>query len=403
MNHTNYEIYQKNNNENYIMEKQNIEKETYSQKRFLGEGAFGKVYLIQSNKTNLEYVCKNIDLSSSSEEKQKSALSEVSVLKKCKHPNIILFKEAFITRKPKRVLHLITEYAENGDLEHIKKNHKQKNEYFEEKIIINWLIQICLALKYIHELHVIHRDIKPSNIFLTKKGIIKIGDFGISKILAKDYKNTKTHIGTAIYMAPEVIESEKYDYKADIWSLGITFFELTTFNFPFKGNNEFALLMNIINGKKYNSINNINGNYYSDELIYIINRMIQKNPKDRPTIGEILDVPIIKKNLEEFLAKNKDLYDGLNLSVNDKIDNNREFKNKSANELMLTIINEENEDREYSKFPSTKLLKQNSKDFIQMTESNNSNLTGLNGSFKENITKKNSMPLKIMSKTNSFQ
>ena len=188
---TYYENYQKNYNENNIKEKPNIEKETYTSKRFLGEGSYGKVYLIQSNLTKLEYVCKNIDLTSLNKENEKSALNEVRVLKKCKHPNIILFKEAFITRKPKRILHLITEYADNGDLEQIKKNQKQKNEYFEEKTIINWLIQICLALKYIHVLHVIHRDIKPSNIFLTKKGIIKIGDFGISKILAKDQKKKK--------------------------------------------------------------------------------------------------------------------------------------------------------------------------------------------------------------------
>lgn len=96
-------------------------------------------------------------------------------------------------------------------------------------------------------------------------------------------------------MAPEVIESEKYDFKADIWSLGITLFELITFHFPFKGNNEYGLMMNIINGKKTMSINNINGYQYSEELIYIINRMIQKKPEDRPTIADIFDVPIIKK------------------------------------------------------------------------------------------------------------
>ena len=398
---TYYENYQKNYNENNIKEKPNIEKETYTSKRFLGEGSYGKVYLIQSNLTKIEYVCKNIDLTSLNKENEKSALNEVRVLKKCKHPNIILFKEAFITRKPKRILHLITEYADNGDLEQIKKNQKQKNEYFEEKTIINWLIQICLALKYIHELHVIHRDIKPSNIFLTKKGIIKIGDFGISKILAKGHKKTKTQIGTCSYMAPEVIESEKYDFKADIWSLGITLFELITFHFPFKGNNEFGLMMNIINGRKNMSINNINGYQYSEELIYIINRMIQKKPEDRPTIADIFDVPIIKKNLEEFLEKNKDLYKDLHLSINDEFDNNKEFKNKSANGIMLNTINEESEDRENSRLETKRKFSQNTNNFIQMANSINSNISGLNNSLSNNMSKNSS--IKNMPKTNPFQ
>ena len=279
----------------------NIPKETYTQIKGLGSGSFGTVYLIQSNKTNIQYVCKNIDLTQFNKEEEKSALNEVSVLKKCKHPNIILFKEAFITRIPNRRLHLITEYAENGDLYKILKGQIQKKQYFEESLIISWLIQACLALKYIHNLHVIHRDIKPQNIFLTKNGIIKIGDFGISKILNQNHRNAKTHIGTPLYMAPEVIESKKYDYKADIWSLGITFFELMSFKEPYKGNNEYSLYLNIVRGNKNKSINDIIYDY-SEELYNIVNKMISNNPSQRPDIDEILNVPIINKYLKEFLA-----------------------------------------------------------------------------------------------------
>lgn len=353
MNNKYYEKNESNYNRKYS---KNKHIETYIQKQFLGEGSFGTVYLIQANnQTKNEYVCKNIDLSSLTKEKEKSALSEVSVLKKCIHPNIIQFKEAFITRKPKRELHLITEYADNGDLEQKIKEQKEKKVFFPEKQIINWLIQVCLALKYIHEMHVIHRDIKPSNIFLTKSGIIKIGDFGISKILAKNHKQTKTHIGTPSYMAPEVIESEKYDYKVDIWSLGITFFELITFRAPFYGNSEFGLFNNIINGKKkisINTFNNTNGNEYSHELIDIINKMISNNPNQRPTIDEILNVPIIKKDLEEFLVKNRDLYKSIDFNVKGSFYDDKDINQNNSN---LVTINEESEEKDYSKFDFQRL------------------------------------------------
>lgn len=348
-----YEINQKNNEKNSKV-KLNIAKEAYLQKEFLGSGSFGTVFLIESILSHIYYVCKHINLDGLTKEEEKKALGEVSVLKKCNHPNIINFKEAFITKNPMRRLHLITEYATEGDLGKKLIRQKEKKEYFSEKQIINWLVQVCLALKYIHKLHVIHRDIKPSNIFLTKNGIIKIGDFGISKILIKNVKNTNTQIGTPNYMPPEVINSESYDYKVDIWSLGITFFELMTFNVPFKGNTDIGLFANIINGKKNTSINNNNGYYYSNELINIINKMIKKNPSERPTINEILNVPIINHYLKEFLKINKDLYKNINLDLNESYNetNYKRIKNKSMDGLKqyLDTIKEENENENGRKY-----------------------------------------------------
>lgn len=294
-------------NEYFSQPKKEIQIETYKRIKLLGQGNYGQAYLIQSTLSNIEYVCKDIDLSFSTEKEQKSAIQEVKILKKCKHPNIIAFKEAFITRKPTRALHLVTEYADSGDLQQIIKSQSKKNELFSERQIINWLIQICLALKYIHKLNIIHRDIKPSNIFLTKDGLIKIGDFGVSKALRKGQHDTNTTVGTPLYMAPEVIDSENYDYKADIWSLGITFFEIMTFTLPFDGNNQVGLFNNIIEFKKKNSFNN-KAIIYSDELINIVRKMFSKNPKDRPTIDEILNVPIIKENYKKYIEIYKNKY-----------------------------------------------------------------------------------------------
>ena len=345
--------FSQNNNKKYI---KNIPRELYTQKKLLGEGSFGKVFLIESINTHLEYACKDIDLSCLTKEEEKLAINEVTILKNCKHPNIISFKEAFITRKPERALHLITEYIDNGDLGKKKSQQKQINKPFEEEILINWLIQICLALKYLHNNNIIHRDIKPSNIMLTKNNIIKIGDFGISKALSKSCKKAKTFIGTPPYMAPEVINSEKYDYPADIWSLGITFFELMTFNVPFEGNSDMGLFKNIIEGNRFLRISN--NSFYSLELINIVKKMISNNPKQRPKIDEILDIPIIKKNLEIFLENNKELYNNIDFHLIEKknYNNNKNIKNINNKNLngkgdpMLTNIseNEESEEKDYS-------------------------------------------------------
>ena len=308
--------------------------ETYKRIRLLGQGNYGQAYLIQSTLSNIEYVCKDIDIGIPSKETE-NALQEVKILKKCKHPNIIAFKEAFITKQPFRALHLVTEYADSGDLQQKIESQKKKNEIFSESQIINWLIQICLALKYIHELKIIHRDIKPSNIFLTKDDLIKVGDFGISKALKKGQTGTNTAVGTPLYMPPEVIDSEKYDYKADIWSLGITFFQIMTFTLPFDGNNQMGLFNNIIEFKKKHSFNNI-ATLYSEELIKIVTKMFSKNPNDRPTIDEILNVPIIKENCIKFIEINKNKYKEYQIDLEEELYNI--FKsNTNKTEALKTI------------------------------------------------------------------
>ena len=154
-------------NERYIIEKR------------IGAGAFGEVFLISSDLTLKKYIAKIIPLKDPNKDNMKQALSEVKILRECRHPNIIFFKEVFKQKVNNEVtLNIITEYADDGDLykKAIEKN--SKGEYFKESQLIYWLMQICLALKYLHEEKIIiHRDIKPSNIFLTKKGYVKLGDF----------------------------------------------------------------------------------------------------------------------------------------------------------------------------------------------------------------------------------
>jgi NIMA (never in mitosis gene a)-related kinase len=93
-------------------------------------------------------------------------------------------------------------------------------KHFKEAEIINWFTQILLALKFIHDRKVIHRDIKTDNIMKCKNGVIKLGDFGVSKRLNETCGLAKTDCGTPVYMSPELVNRQKYNAATDVWSLG---------------------------------------------------------------------------------------------------------------------------------------------------------------------------------------
>jgi NIMA (never in mitosis gene a)-related kinase len=101
-----------------------------------------------------------------------------------------------------------------------------KQEYISEEYILNWFTQVCLAIKHCHDRKIIHRDLKASNIFLTKKGICKLGDFGIARVLSNTKSNAKTVVGTPYYLSPEIIQGRPYNSESDIWSLGVLLYEL---------------------------------------------------------------------------------------------------------------------------------------------------------------------------------
>ena len=216
----------KNNNNNN-------NKETYTVIKLLGNGAFGKAYLIKSNETQIYYVIKRISLNFFNDEDGKQVINEGLLLKRIDHPNIIQFKECFKNLKPLPQLNIIMEYANGGDIS--QKLKSQIPNHFEENLLIDWLSQLCNALQYIHDKKIIHRDIKPANIFLNNLGQIKLGDFGVSKNL-ETMKMASTFIGSLDYLAPEIINEQNYSFEADIWSLGATFYELMTFKKPFRGN-----------------------------------------------------------------------------------------------------------------------------------------------------------------------
>ena len=132
---------------------------------------------------------KKVKMIKLSEREKQNALNEVRILASIQHPNIIGYKEAFFEDSTS-CLCVIMEYADGGDLLKLISNHKRRMTNFSEQEIWNYFIQIVRGLKALHDLKICHRDIKCANIFLTKSGVIKLGDLNVSKVAKKGMLHT---------------------------------------------------------------------------------------------------------------------------------------------------------------------------------------------------------------------
>lgn len=205
------------------------------------------------------------------------------------HPNIVKLINSDISEE---TLNLLLEFADEGDLLQIINKKKRRKEFFDEKTVLNWLCQLCLALDYIHDKGIIHRDLKPNNILCISNGILKLTDFGISTIVASG-KMAESTVGTPYYLAPEVVNGLPYDSKVDIWMLGCTLHEICTLEKVFKSS--FIAVSFFFNMFEKGIIKNILekeppdiGEGYSEFLRNLVSRMMSKDPSLRPSASSIL-------------------------------------------------------------------------------------------------------------------
>ena len=254
----------------------------YNNIKILLKDGIKEVSLLENKENKQKIIMKEIDISKLNEKEKEISEQEGKILLKLKHPNIVKCY-GFYYEKDKIII--LIEYAEGGDLFNKIENQKNKNEYFKEEEIIDWFIEICEGIKYIHSKNIIHRDLKPQNIFLNKNNNIKIGDFGISKQLINKNK-ASTKIGSEYYISPEIIQDQPYDYKSDIWNLGIILYELTQLKHPFEDNKiSIEKKINNIKKGKYFDFSNIN---YSSNLLNLIKDLLKVNSNERINIDQII-------------------------------------------------------------------------------------------------------------------
>ncbi|XP_047231160.1 serine/threonine-protein kinase Nek1 isoform X1 [Girardinichthys multiradiatus] len=266
--------------------------ENYEKVKQIGEGSFGKAILVKSKDDRRQYVIKEIGISGMSSKERQESRREVAVLANMSHPNIVQYKESF---EEEGCLYIVMDYCEGGDL--FKKINSQKGVLFPEEQILDWFVQICLALKHVHDRKILHRDIKSQNIFLTKEGTVQLGDFGIARVLNSTVELARTCIGTPYYLSPEICENKPYNNKSDIWALGCVLYEMCTLKHAFEAGNMKNLVLKIIRGS-YPPVSV----HYSQELRSLLAQLFKRNPRERPSIGSILDKPFLSCRIERFLT-----------------------------------------------------------------------------------------------------
>lgn len=275
----------------------------YEKIKLLGEGAFGAAYLVRSKDASRTFqVCKEVRTTHLNEQQREGALAESRVLRAMSHSNVIAYVASFLEGAR---LFIIMEYADNGDLAMKIKEHKEQQLHVREQEVMFIFVQMSLALLHVHSRKVLHRDLKPLNVFLTKKGIVKLGDFGIAKVMDSTTAGAQTTIGTPFYLSPEICNSEKYGLKSDLWSLGVVGYELTVLRVPFQAPSLPAVAMKIC-GADPDPI----PDRYSQDLRWIILELLQKEPRKRPALEKILKMPFVQESIRGLLQVTQDTNTG---------------------------------------------------------------------------------------------
>eukprot|EP00105_Crassostrea_gigas_P014523 XP_011431211.1 PREDICTED: uncharacterized protein LOC105330955 isoform X2 [Crassostrea gigas] len=246
----------------------------------VGKGAYGAAVLYRKKDDDSLVILKEINMHDLNAAERQLALNEVSILAMLDHPNIISYYDSF---EEDGVLMIEIEYADGGTLAQKLAAMATKDKNIEEKEVLQIFQQIVAAIRHIHELNILHRDLKTANIFLTKEGVVKVGDFGISKMLSSANKGANTVLGTPYYISPEMCEGKPYNDKSDIWALGCILYEMACLQKTFEGSNLPALVNKIMKGQ----FAPVKGNY-SEEFKSLIMDMLKQDPDERPSANEIM-------------------------------------------------------------------------------------------------------------------
>ena len=311
--------YNNNNDENNKHKNNHLRKSDFEILKLLGEGSFGKVYLVRKKDTGNLHAMKTLPKNQIEIKNQENhTKTERLLLEIINHPFIINLEYAFQTREN---LYLITEFMQGGELFYHLRNHGK----FTEDEARFYICEILLALNHIHKTKCIYRDLKLENILLDKNGYIRLTDFGLSKIILEK-RDTKAYTicGTPEYLAPEILLEKGYGKEVDYWSLGIIIYEMLCGQSPF--NHEIKdIRKKIKTDEKFAEIGEkdllIRNNVYYKEIYYplffsvevrtLLRGLLELNPTKRLGYGKNGFEDVIS---QEFL-KNVNWDDVYNMKV----------------------------------------------------------------------------------------
>ncbi|XP_065833409.1 serine/threonine-protein kinase Nek1-like [Oscarella lobularis] len=270
--------------ENYVTEKQ------------IGRGGGGLVFLVRDKRDSKSFALKQIYLDPAKKSRNReTVMKEVNILSKLRHPNVVCYKESFFDDREEHLC-IVQDYCDGGTLHQKIEDAKEMKERISEDKILQWFVQVTLALQHIHSQKVLHRDLKSQNVFLTKNDIVKVGDFGISKMLDSTLDMAQTCVGTPYYLSPELCQDLPYNSKSDMWALGCLLYELCELQPAFNASSLVGLIHKIVKGT-YMPVSS----QYSRLIHSLVSSLLSKSPDDRPSAAAILNMPEIKRQLNSFI------------------------------------------------------------------------------------------------------
>jgi len=263
----------------------------------LGFGMYGEIFKVRRVYDGKVFVLKKVPLDGLTNQQISLSMSEHQVMRKLNHPSIVKFYESCVNE---RAIQIIMEHAPRGDLAGMIDLQTKNKTLFEEKVLWEYMIQICEGLHYLHQNRILHRDIKAQNIFLDANLNIKIGDLGLVREFGPSSVNAVSQVGTPLYFSPELCKEEPYNDKSDVWSFGCLMYEMACLRKPFEAKNTIALMRKICDTEPPELPHK-----YSNELKFVIKKMLEKDADHRPTIGQILGYGPVHKLLPESRWRRK--------------------------------------------------------------------------------------------------
>uniref|UniRef100_A0A3B3UAT2 NIMA related kinase 10 n=1 Tax=Poecilia latipinna TaxID=48699 RepID=A0A3B3UAT2_9TELE len=281
----------------------------YSILDHLGSGAFGSVFKVQKQTGQNFLALKEVNLHNPVFGKDKKSrdsnvekiISELTIIREqMTHPNIVKYYKTFLEDDK---LYIVMELIEGVPLAEHFNSLRDKQQKFTEDRIWNIFIQMCLALRYLHqEKRIVHRDLSPSNIMLGENNKVTITDFGLAKQKQENSELTSV-VGTILYSCPEVVQNKPYGDKADIWALGCILYQMAALHPPFYSSNMLSLASMIVEGV-YEPVEE---GAFSDRLTDMIRWCLSSDPEQRP------DIVAVSSRISDLMMR---LMDGLYISQN---------------------------------------------------------------------------------------